>query len=332
MTESQSARWWPDPFKRHELRYWNGGRWTEHVSDRGVVWTDPPGPVSRVVSDVPVGRGSLAGRPGIQAAVRTTWTPAGPMSVEAIRFGAVPAADPFADAIGARLAPSPRRERASAEVGAVADPTRPRASTGGGIDAGLWVELSGEVREPSGRGSGAGPAGSSGAGSVGASTARRSVREAEEAYEPDVWDWRESRLPEIVSGLAVAGLIALAALLGSAGSQASVDEVGVVVSTSTVTMPAAKTSPTTTAKKPGRRSSPTVPGVKLSTAKAPRTTYHASTSARRTTSRPVQRSTSSTTSAGSRTKSATPTAEPSTSSSSSPSSATSAANRSVALS
>jgi len=35
------ARWLPDPLGRHELRYWDGQRWTEHVSDSGVVAADP---------------------------------------------------------------------------------------------------------------------------------------------------------------------------------------------------------------------------------------------------------------------------------------------------
>jgi hypothetical protein len=39
-TESVSAQWAPDPYRRHELRYWNGREWTEHVSDHGVQSTD----------------------------------------------------------------------------------------------------------------------------------------------------------------------------------------------------------------------------------------------------------------------------------------------------
>jgi hypothetical protein len=34
------AAWYPDPTE-HELRYWNGQRWTEHVSDRGTMSTSP---------------------------------------------------------------------------------------------------------------------------------------------------------------------------------------------------------------------------------------------------------------------------------------------------
>lgn len=36
-----AATWHTDPTTRHELRYWNGSAWTEHVSDAGVVATDP---------------------------------------------------------------------------------------------------------------------------------------------------------------------------------------------------------------------------------------------------------------------------------------------------
>lgn len=35
------ANWYPDPNKRHELRYWDGNAWTDHVSDNGVTGTDP---------------------------------------------------------------------------------------------------------------------------------------------------------------------------------------------------------------------------------------------------------------------------------------------------
>jgi len=35
------ASWHPDPSGRHELRYWDGTQWTEHVVDRGEQSTDP---------------------------------------------------------------------------------------------------------------------------------------------------------------------------------------------------------------------------------------------------------------------------------------------------
>lgn len=35
------AGWHGDPYRAHELRYWDGSRWTEHVSNGGVVSADP---------------------------------------------------------------------------------------------------------------------------------------------------------------------------------------------------------------------------------------------------------------------------------------------------
>lgn len=36
-----AAAWHPDPTGRHELRYWDGSQWTDHVSDSGVQSTSP---------------------------------------------------------------------------------------------------------------------------------------------------------------------------------------------------------------------------------------------------------------------------------------------------
>src|SRR3712207_9439468 len=36
------ASWLPDPSGSHELRYWNGSAWTEHVSDQGTTGVDAP--------------------------------------------------------------------------------------------------------------------------------------------------------------------------------------------------------------------------------------------------------------------------------------------------
>lgn len=38
---SPPADWHPDPTQRHELRYWNGAEWTQHVADSGVQAIDP---------------------------------------------------------------------------------------------------------------------------------------------------------------------------------------------------------------------------------------------------------------------------------------------------
>ncbi|HAP78395.1 MAG TPA: hypothetical protein DCR14_20220 [Acidimicrobiaceae bacterium] len=36
------AGWYADPAVRFEMRYWDGGTWTEHVSRAGQQFTDPP--------------------------------------------------------------------------------------------------------------------------------------------------------------------------------------------------------------------------------------------------------------------------------------------------
>jgi hypothetical protein len=40
---AHGAGWYPDPAQRHQLRYWDGQRWTEHVSDDGRAGIDPLG-------------------------------------------------------------------------------------------------------------------------------------------------------------------------------------------------------------------------------------------------------------------------------------------------
>jgi hypothetical protein len=37
------ARWAVDPWGRHEWRWWNGIRWTDHVADQGELGIEPPG-------------------------------------------------------------------------------------------------------------------------------------------------------------------------------------------------------------------------------------------------------------------------------------------------
>jgi uncharacterized protein YxjI len=40
---TRPAAWYPDPTGRHELRYWDGSAWTDHVSNQGVTATDAVG-------------------------------------------------------------------------------------------------------------------------------------------------------------------------------------------------------------------------------------------------------------------------------------------------
>jgi hypothetical protein len=45
--------WLYDPAGRHDLRYWDGSGWTEHVIDAGERTTDPPGYFRRPAIDPP---------------------------------------------------------------------------------------------------------------------------------------------------------------------------------------------------------------------------------------------------------------------------------------
>lgn len=48
-TGAPPPAWYPDPGRRHEFRWWDGVRWTEHVSNRRVISRDPlpPRPPAR---------------------------------------------------------------------------------------------------------------------------------------------------------------------------------------------------------------------------------------------------------------------------------------------
>ena len=41
MSDTTAADWYPDPYGRSELRYWDGNAWTDHVSSNGRQSTDP---------------------------------------------------------------------------------------------------------------------------------------------------------------------------------------------------------------------------------------------------------------------------------------------------
>ena len=40
---TRPQEWLPDPSGHHELRWWDGSQWTEHVSDAGETSLDPDG-------------------------------------------------------------------------------------------------------------------------------------------------------------------------------------------------------------------------------------------------------------------------------------------------
>jgi hypothetical protein len=43
-TPTVPADWYKDPAGRYDYRYWDGAKWTEHVSRAGNVHKDPPTP------------------------------------------------------------------------------------------------------------------------------------------------------------------------------------------------------------------------------------------------------------------------------------------------
>jgi uncharacterized protein YxjI len=47
-TSTNPPDWYPDPYGRHEMRYYDGSQWTEHVSSHGKQSVDPPGGTSHV--------------------------------------------------------------------------------------------------------------------------------------------------------------------------------------------------------------------------------------------------------------------------------------------
>lgn len=64
--------WHPDPFGRHEHRFFDGNQWTEHVSNRGTATTDPVGATDQ--APPPGGAPPGSGPPAWEA----TATPAAP--------------------------------------------------------------------------------------------------------------------------------------------------------------------------------------------------------------------------------------------------------------
>ena len=72
------AAWHPDPMGRHQLRYWDGKIWTEHVSNNGVQATDPlkPKGLDKIDSALTIGKEGdptkiqqqLHGTPGYRSA------------------------------------------------------------------------------------------------------------------------------------------------------------------------------------------------------------------------------------------------------------------------
>lgn len=61
---SAAAGWHADPFGRHQLRYWDGSKWTAHVADDGVTASDSPKASPQPVVAPTVAAGAVSGSPG----------------------------------------------------------------------------------------------------------------------------------------------------------------------------------------------------------------------------------------------------------------------------
>jgi uncharacterized RDD family membrane protein YckC len=89
--------WWPDPTGRHQARYWDGARWSEHVANDGIGATDPvavpdpPTPSAPVIREV----GGEPGREPVRETSVTMATAGSPLRVESpLRWSPAPDPDP----------------------------------------------------------------------------------------------------------------------------------------------------------------------------------------------------------------------------------------------
>jgi hypothetical protein len=76
---STAPGWYPDPYRRHASRYWDGGRWTEHVSDGGSPTVDDPAaptpPEAPPTTTDPTWGAPASSWPGSPPSGPPAWTP-----------------------------------------------------------------------------------------------------------------------------------------------------------------------------------------------------------------------------------------------------------------
>ncbi len=51
-----SGNWEPDPYHRHDQRWWSGSRWSQKVKSDSEIQIDPPGVVPRPVDQSSLGK------------------------------------------------------------------------------------------------------------------------------------------------------------------------------------------------------------------------------------------------------------------------------------
>ncbi|MBF81991.1 MAG: hypothetical protein CL522_01090 [Actinobacteria bacterium] len=54
--DNPSGNWEPDPYHRHDQRWWSGSRWSQKVKSDSEIQIDPPGVVPRPVDPLSLGR------------------------------------------------------------------------------------------------------------------------------------------------------------------------------------------------------------------------------------------------------------------------------------
>jgi hypothetical protein len=64
--------WHPDPFQRHQARWWDGAEWTGRVRDGATIGIDPPVIDTRPEADVPVAPAAPI-HDAVQPLPRTNW-------------------------------------------------------------------------------------------------------------------------------------------------------------------------------------------------------------------------------------------------------------------
>jgi hypothetical protein len=107
------AAWHPDPFHRHELRYWDGARWTEHVSDRGQTSADPP------VAQPSAEAAQASAQPAAEAAQAAAQPTAQATPAEATQAAAAAGTAPRKVYVDAHLQIGMRRRRLFADENAI---------------------------------------------------------------------------------------------------------------------------------------------------------------------------------------------------------------------
>lgn len=136
-----AAAWHPDPTGRHELRYWDGTQWTEHVSDGGVQSTSPLTPHQEPAADTSGTQsteasateesatdrpeGAMDESPADDAFMMETRVVGSPPSTEQMPAAEPPAAEPPAaepPAAEAPMAEAPAPYAPAAEAPPAADP------------------------------------------------------------------------------------------------------------------------------------------------------------------------------------------------------------------